>query len=99
MLPPSTPNKIKTVFFKAPEKEEVELPPKMNPNLMKLLTKKATKVSQKPPLVTQSTDHRLMYLNPKERARRDLENRHGSNIVKMAQAATDRLNSTLESQI
>lgn len=29
----------------------------------------------------QSTEHRLMYLNPKERARRDLENRHGKNVV------------------
>lgn len=33
-----------------------------------------------------------------ERARRDLENRHGDNVVKMAQASADRLNSTLEAQ-
>ena len=40
-----------------------------------------------------------MYLNPKERARRDLENRHGDNIVKLAQASAERLNSTLEAQL
>jgi len=32
-------------------------------------------------LPQQATDHRLVYLNPKERARRDLENRHGPNVV------------------
>ena len=29
----------------------------------------------------QTLDHRLVYLNPKERARRDLETRHGQNMV------------------
>lgn len=40
-----------------------------------------------------------MYLNPRERARRDLENRHGDNIIKMASASAERLNSTLEAQM
>ena len=38
-------------------------------------------------------------LNPKERARRDLENRHGNNVVKLAQASAERLNSTLKAQM
>lgn len=37
-----------------------------------------------------------MYLNPKERARRDLEDKHGNNVVKLAQASQDRMHNTLE---
>ena len=40
-----------------------------------------------------------MYLNPRERARRDLETKHGKNMVKMAEGTANRLNSTLEAQI
>jgi len=44
----------------------------------------------------QTLDHRLVYLNPKERARRDLETRHGQNMVQLANVSAERLNSTLE---
>ena len=40
-----------------------------------------------------------MYLNPKERARRDLEDKHGNNVVKLAQASQDRMHNTLETQL
>ncbi len=50
-------------------------------------------------LAFQSMDHRLAYLNPKERARRDLESRHGQNMVQLNQISADRLNSTLETQM
>ena len=87
-------------MFKPKQPEKEEPPPTMSPAVMKLLSKKSSSGSAKrPPLQTQTTDHRLVYLNPKERARRDLENRHGKNIVKMAQASADRLNSTLEAQL
>ena len=79
----------------------------INPLIKKLIKKKnvqeaianqglAKSISTNDIGIGQSTDHRLVYLNPKERARRDLENRHGNNVVKLANASAERLNSTLE---
>ena len=73
----------------------------MHPEVFKLLARsKKTKGKRTVKIhAKQSTEHRLVYLNPMERARRDLENRHGDNVKKMAQASAERLTSTLEAQM
>lgn len=80
-------------------------PVPLNPQVSKLLAKNqdrrrsGRKNSHRAAAEDPQIAHRLMYLNPRERARRDLENRHGDNMTKLTQAFAERLNSTLESQI